>query len=77
LYNELKHLLPSAIKNAKTLLNSHNIRVALQEKKFRQRYLELDFANTKPFTSVHDLVETLNEELKKTGQNGVGPPLPS
>ena len=65
LYQELKHLVPTAIKNAKTLLRE--IHVEPKETTFRKRYPGLDFAKTKPFTSVHDLVETLNKELEKIG----------
>lgn len=68
LYETLNPKIEISIKNAKKLVSDeHNIQMKTKETSFLKRYPGIDFANTKPFTSVHDLVEVLQKEQNKLG----------
>ncbi len=67
LYQCLLDKLPIAIKNAKKLVEHHSLSKTNNTHTLLKCYPNLKFADTKPFTTVQDLVEDLITELNKIG----------
>ncbi len=65
LYGPLKSFQQIAIKSAQRLLQNHTNRIDIKHQKFKDRYGSFDVVKANPFTTVHDLVLTLLQEIEK------------